>query len=40
VNTTGGVPIGPLPAGVYRARWVLHDANGDTRTERTRFIVQ
>jgi hypothetical protein len=27
-----------LPRGVYGATWVLSDANGDTRTVRTRFV--
>jgi hypothetical protein len=27
-----------LAPGVYAARWVVSDANGDTRTIRTRFI--
>jgi hypothetical protein len=39
VNTPGGVRSGPLPPGVYRARWRLTDANGDTRTVLTRFIA-
>jgi hypothetical protein len=39
VNTATGVAAGPFPPGVYRARWVLHDLNGDTRTMRSRFIV-
>jgi hypothetical protein len=33
-----GVPVRSLPAGAYRAKWVLTDANGDTRTVHTRFV--
>ena len=37
VDTTRGVPARGLAPGAYTARWVLHDAAGDTRTETTRF---
>jgi hypothetical protein len=37
VDTTGGVDIPALAPGTYTARWVLRDANGDTRTLTTRF---
>jgi len=36
----GGVSVPSLPAGVYAARWVVTDQNGDTRTVRTRFVSQ
>ena len=29
-----------LAAGVYSAKWVLTDSNGDTRTVRTRFVEE
>jgi hypothetical protein len=32
------VRVPALTAGVYAARWIVRDANGDTRTVRTRFI--
>ncbi len=35
---TRGVPVRGLPAGSYRAEWVLSDANGDTRTIETQFV--
>jgi len=38
VNTPTGVRVFGLAPGVYRATWVVVDANGDTRTTRTRFI--
>jgi hypothetical protein len=38
-NSVRGTVVGPLAAGVYAAKWVLSDQNGDTRTLRTRFIV-
>ncbi len=37
VDTARGVNVPALTPGPYRARWVLHDANGDTRTVTTRF---
>ena len=37
VDTARGVRIGSLAPGPYVARWVLRDANGDTRTVTTRF---
>jgi hypothetical protein len=40
VNTPSGVTVGALPAGIYAAKWVLVDANGDTRTVRTRFVAE
>ncbi|MDQ2759544.1 MAG: hypothetical protein M3Y17_03655, partial [Actinomycetota bacterium] len=39
VNTANGVPVRVLPAGLYNARWVLIDANGDTRTVKMRFFA-
>lgn len=38
VNTSGGTPVHALAPGTYRAKWVLTDANGDTRTVLTRFV--
>jgi hypothetical protein len=38
VATAGGTPVSGLPAGSYRAGWVLTDANGDTRTIETQFV--
>jgi len=38
INATTGDAVATLPAGVYHATWVVRDANGDTRTLRTRFI--
>jgi hypothetical protein len=38
VNTARGVAVHSLRAGVYRATWILTDANGDTRTVQTRFV--
>jgi hypothetical protein len=40
VDTPSGAAVGALPAGVYAAKWVLTDANGDTRTVTTRFVAQ
>jgi hypothetical protein len=40
VNTFSGVPVSGLAKGVYVARWVVTDANGDTRTVKTRFVQQ
>jgi hypothetical protein len=40
VDTPHGVPVPALAAGTYTATWVLHDANGDTRTVSTRFTEQ
>lgn len=40
VNTLAGVPVTGLTAGVYSAKWVVRDVNGDTRTVRTRFVEQ
>lgn len=40
VDTRHGVPVPPLAPGTYAATWVLHDANGDTRTLTTRFTEQ
>jgi hypothetical protein len=37
-NVGGGVHVGALPSGVYRATWVVRDVNGDTRTVLTRFV--
>ncbi len=38
VDTTRGVAVSGLAPGPYRARWVLRDANGDTRTLDTQFV--
>jgi hypothetical protein len=38
VNTARGVTVGALAPGAYSAKWVLRDANGDTRTLRTQFV--
>jgi hypothetical protein len=40
VNTAGGIAVRRLAAGVYAVRWVVIDANGDTRTVRTRFVEE
>jgi hypothetical protein len=40
VNTAGGVPVPALSPGTYRAKWVLTDASGDTRTVLTRFVEE
>jgi hypothetical protein len=38
VDTARGVQVPALAPGPYVATWVLHDAAGDTRTVRTRFV--
>ncbi|HWC85969.1 MAG TPA: hypothetical protein VG388_05495 [Solirubrobacteraceae bacterium] len=38
VNTSGGVHVDALAPGAYAAKWVVRDANGDTRTVQTRFV--
>jgi hypothetical protein len=38
VAVGSGVRVSALPAGVYRAKWVVTDANGDRRTLYTRFV--
>jgi hypothetical protein len=38
VNTGGGVRVQALAPGAYNAKWVLTDANGDTRTVLTHFV--
>ncbi len=38
VNTSAGVVVTELWPGSYRAKWVVIDANGDTRTVQTRFV--
>jgi hypothetical protein len=38
--TAAGVAVPALPAGVYSAKWVVSDRNGDTRTVLTRFVSQ
>lgn len=38
VGTARGVAIPELPTGSYHARWVLTDANGDSRTFSTQFV--
>jgi hypothetical protein len=40
VDTNQGVSVPALTPGAYVARWVLRDANGDTRTLTTRFVDQ
>jgi hypothetical protein len=40
VALTNGAPVPKLAAGVYSAKWVVTDANRDTRTLSTKFIVQ
>jgi hypothetical protein len=40
VNTTRGVSVSGLTRGTFSAKWVLTDANGDTRTVMTRFVEQ
>ncbi len=37
VDSAAGVGVPALAPGGYTATWVLHDANGDTRTTTTRF---
>ena len=36
----GGVLVSGLLPGVYNARWVVHDVNGDTRTVRTLLVEE
>jgi hypothetical protein len=36
----GGVAVRRLARGVYTAKWVVIDANGDTRTVETKFVAQ
>jgi hypothetical protein len=38
VNTGSGVRVTALAPGAYDAKWVLTDANGDTRTVLTHFV--
>ncbi len=38
VGVSGGVAVRGLPAGAYVARWVVVDANGDTRAVTTHFV--
>jgi hypothetical protein len=38
VDTASGVAVPALSTGAYGARWVVTDANGDTRTVQTRFF--
>lgn len=38
VDTATGVAVAALAPGPYVAKWVLRDANGDTRTVTTRFV--
>ncbi len=40
VDTARGVSVPALAPGQYLARWVLRDANGDTRTVKTRFVEE
>jgi hypothetical protein len=40
VDRTAGVPVRALTAGVYDATWIVRDSNGDTRTERSRFVEE
>jgi hypothetical protein len=39
-GAAGGAAVPALPAGVYDARWVVSDRNGDTRTVHTKFVSQ
>lgn len=41
-NVAGGqgVAVKRLAAGVYDAKWIVIDANGDTRTVETKFVTQ
>ncbi len=38
VDTARGAPVQGLAPGSYSAKWVVIDANGDTRTVQTRFV--
>jgi hypothetical protein len=38
VATARGVSVSALAPGAYSAKWVLKDANGDTRTVQTQFV--
>lgn len=38
VDTARGISVSALTPGQYAAKWVLRDANGDTRTVTTRFV--
>lgn len=38
VDTRAGAKVRPLPVGVYRATWTVHNRNGDTRTVQSRLI--
>jgi hypothetical protein len=38
VAVGSGVRVKALPTGVYSAKWVLTDRNGDTRTIYSRFV--
>jgi hypothetical protein len=40
VAAPGGVAVPALAAGVYDARWVVHDVNGDTRTVKTILVEE
>lgn len=40
VDTPDGVAVSGLSPGNYTARWIVTNANGDTRTVTTRFIEQ
>ena len=40
VDTPRGVPVRGLARGVYVARWVVIDANADTRTVLTKFVEE
>ncbi len=40
VDTPSGVTVSGLEPGAYKATWKLVDANGDSRTQTTRFIEQ
>ncbi len=39
-SVAGGADVPSLSAGVYTAKWVLSDRNGDTRTVLTKFVEQ
>jgi hypothetical protein len=40
VDTIDGLPVPALAPGTYSAKWLLTDANGDTRVVTTRFIEE
>jgi hypothetical protein len=40
VAVAAGVAVDGLAPGLYAAKWVLTDSNGDTRTIHTRFVQE